>query len=55
MYLLEAKGLRNAAIRLRGNNTLIELQKNCAVDAWMSERLAKVSKEVLRGLDVKIN
>ena len=55
MYLLEAKGLRNAAIRLRGNNTQIELQKNSAVDAWMSERLAKVSKEVLRGLDVKIN
>ena len=54
IYLLETKHLRNAAIRLKGNDTLIELIKGHPIDAWIGERLAKVNKEVSRGLDVRV-
>jgi hypothetical protein len=46
--------LRNAAIRLRGNDTVIELNNDNAIDAWINTRLSKAKKEVLRNLDVKI-
>ena len=54
IYLLEAKGLRNSAIHLKGNNTLIELDKNNPVDVWVRERIKKANKSVLKNLEVKI-
>ena len=54
IYLLETKELRNAAIRLKGNGTLIELSNEVTVDTWIEERLAKARKEVVRNLDVKV-
>jgi UDP-4-amino-4,6-dideoxy-N-acetyl-beta-L-altrosamine N-acetyltransferase len=54
IYLLETKELRNAAIRLKGNDTLIELIKDHPVDNWIAERLTKAKKEVVRNLDVKL-
>ncbi len=54
IYLLETKQIRNAAIRLKGNDTLIELIKDSPVDTWIGDRLKKVNKEVSRGLDVTI-
>ena len=54
IYLLETKSLRNAAIRLKGNETLIELLPDNPIDKWIGERLGKVKKEVVRNLDVKV-
>jgi UDP-4-amino-4,6-dideoxy-N-acetyl-beta-L-altrosamine N-acetyltransferase len=54
IYLLETKEIRNAAIRLKGNDTVIELLKGHTVDAWIGDRLAKAKKEVVRNLDVSI-
>jgi RimJ/RimL family protein N-acetyltransferase len=53
-YLRETKNLRKAAIRLKGNDTLVELLKGHPVDTWIGERLAKVNKEVVKGLDVRM-
>jgi len=55
IYLLETKELRNAAIRLKGNHTDIELLQDNPVDAWISTRLAHAKKEVLRNLEVKVH
>jgi UDP-4-amino-4,6-dideoxy-N-acetyl-beta-L-altrosamine N-acetyltransferase len=54
IYLLETKELRNAAIRLKGNHTDIELLKDNQVDTWISQRLANAKKEVIRNLEVRI-
>lgn len=54
IYLLETQKLRNAAIRLRGNNTLIELQATSTIDEWLRKRLSSVKKEVLKNLEVSI-
>ena len=54
IYFLETKELRNAAIRLRGNTTSIELSKDNAVDQWIKERLTHAKKEVMRNLEVGI-
>ncbi|MDB5283856.1 MAG: hypothetical protein JWO06_2931 [Bacteroidota bacterium] len=54
IYLLETKSLRNAAIRLRGNKTLIELDNSNKTDQWIEKRLADAKKEVLKNLEVKI-
>ena len=55
IYLLETKELRNAAIRLKGNSTVIELLKDNAVDQWIAERLTHAKKEVMRNLEVVLN
>jgi RimJ/RimL family protein N-acetyltransferase len=54
IYLLETKELRNAAIRLKGNQTLIELATEAPVDKWIATRLADTKKEVARNLDVRL-
>jgi UDP-4-amino-4,6-dideoxy-N-acetyl-beta-L-altrosamine N-acetyltransferase len=54
IYFLETKELRNAAIRLRGNTTSIELSKDIAVDQWIKERLTHAKKEVMRNLEVGV-
>jgi UDP-4-amino-4,6-dideoxy-N-acetyl-beta-L-altrosamine N-acetyltransferase len=54
IYLLETKELRNAAIRLKGNSTLIELSKESPIDGWFAERLTHVKKEVVRNLEVQV-
>lgn len=54
IYLLETQKLRNAAIRLRGNNTRIELQATSTIDEWLRKRLSSVKKEVLKNLEVSI-
>lgn len=54
IYLLEAKKLRNAAIHLKGNTTLIELNPKSDIENWLKGKLAKVRPEVLRNLEVKV-
>ena len=54
IYLLETQQLRNAAIRLRGNNTLIELKETSTIDEWLRKRLKSVKTEVLKNLEVVI-
>ena len=54
IYLLETKELRNAAIRLKGNDTLIELNSSSNIDNWLRTRLADAKKEVKKNLDLKI-
>lgn len=39
IYLLETKKLRNAALHLQGNETVIELDKNDAVEKWVYDKL----------------
>lgn len=53
-YMLEAKKLRNAAMRLKGNDTLIELLPDNPVDKWMGELLGKVNKKVMEVLGVRV-
>jgi UDP-4-amino-4,6-dideoxy-N-acetyl-beta-L-altrosamine N-acetyltransferase len=54
IYLLETKELRNAAIRLKGNRTVFELNISNKTDAWIGNRLQNVNKDVLKNLDVVI-
>ena len=54
IYLLETKSLRNAAIRLKGNDTLFELSPERKADQWITEKLKSAKKEVLKNLEVKI-
>jgi RimJ/RimL family protein N-acetyltransferase len=54
IYLLEAKRLRNAAIRLKGNQTLIELNANSKIDGWLKNKLSLARKDILKNLEVKI-
>jgi RimJ/RimL family protein N-acetyltransferase len=54
IYLLETKELRNAAIRLKGNNTVIQLDANSKPDDFIKAKLAKAKKEVLKNLEVQI-
>ena len=54
IYLLETKSLRNAAIHLKGNNTLIELNPVSKADEWIKDKLKSTKKEVLKNLDVKV-
>jgi UDP-4-amino-4,6-dideoxy-N-acetyl-beta-L-altrosamine N-acetyltransferase len=55
IYLLETKQLRNAAIRLKGNDTKIELNPATGIDEWLRKRLRGVKKEVLKNLEVQIS
>ena len=54
IYLLETKQLRNAALRLKGNDTIIELDNSNPVDIWIKKRLATAKKEVVKNLEVQI-
>jgi len=54
IYLLETKRLRNAAIRLRGNETLIELTADTKIDEWLKKRLSSVKKEIIKNLEVRL-
>ena len=54
IYLLETKKLRNAAIRLKGNKTLIELSGKTKVDKWLRKKLSTARNEVLKNMEVKI-
>jgi UDP-4-amino-4,6-dideoxy-N-acetyl-beta-L-altrosamine N-acetyltransferase len=54
IYLLETKQLRNAALRLKGNKTGVELNLENPIDSWLAQRLKKVKKEVLKNLEVQI-
>lgn len=54
IYLLETKELRNAAIRLKGNSTIIELNPADKTDVWIKQKLSKAKKEILKNLEVKI-
>lgn len=53
IYLLEASRLRNAAVHLKGNQTVIELNRENETDAWIMEKLDKAPKHVLQHLEVK--
>ncbi len=53
LYLLEAKQIRNAAIHLRGNKTVIEWNEKNKVDAVMKEKLTKARKDVMKSLEVE--
>ena len=53
LYLLEAKQIRNAAIHLRGNKTIIEWNEKNKVDAMMKEKLTKARKDVMKSLEVE--
>jgi len=55
IYLLEAKQIRNAAIRLKGNKTVIELNATTKIDEWLRKRLSAAKKEVLKNLEVQIS
>lgn len=55
IYLLETKQLRNAAIRLKGNTTTIELNSATKVDEWLRNKLSNAKKEVLKNLEVQIS
>jgi RimJ/RimL family protein N-acetyltransferase len=54
IYLLKTKKLRNAAIRIKGNETRIELIKTNPVDAWIAHQLAKPNTEGFKNLEVAI-
>ncbi len=54
IYLLETKQLRNAAIRLKGNSTVVELNPASKIDEWLKRKLKAAKKEVLKNLEVKI-
>ena len=55
IYLLETKQLRNAAIRLKGNETKIELTPATKIDEWLKTKLSSAKKEVLKNLEVRIS
>ena len=52
-YLVQTKELRNAAIRLKGNNTEIEFAKENPVDTWVTGLLRGAKKEVIKNLDLR--
>lgn len=54
IYILESKVLRNSAVRLKGNTTIIELQAGNKIDDCMRQRFKKAPGDVLKNLDVKI-
>ena len=54
IYLLQTTRIRNTAIRLKGNQTLIELEKQNAVDIQIANRIDKAHKDVLKTLEIKV-
>lgn len=55
IYLLKTKLLRNAAIRLKGNKTRIELNPATKIDEWLRKKLSAARKEALESLEVQIS
>ncbi|MBP6731439.1 MAG: GNAT family N-acetyltransferase [Chitinophagales bacterium] len=53
-YLLKTKHLRNAAIRLKGNTTLIELSPGTKIDEWLRGKLNAASEDAIANLEVKL-
>lgn len=53
VYLLESKKIRNAAIHLKGNQTIIELNGN-SIDEWLKIKLSSARKDALRNLEVTV-
>lgn len=54
IYLLTTKELRNAAMRLKGNSTMIEFDSDNKTDAWTKEKLNLAKKEIMGDLNVTI-
>jgi UDP-4-amino-4,6-dideoxy-N-acetyl-beta-L-altrosamine N-acetyltransferase len=54
IYLLETKELRNAAIHLKGNSTIIELDPGIKADEFIRGKLLNAKKDVLKNLEVQI-
>jgi UDP-4-amino-4,6-dideoxy-N-acetyl-beta-L-altrosamine N-acetyltransferase len=54
IYLLETKEIRNAALRLQGNETVIELAKDGIMDEWVKNKLKSAKPDVLKDLDVRV-
>lgn len=54
IYLLKTKHLRNAAIRLKGNSTVIQLEPDSNTDSWLQKKLALTKPETLKNLQVEI-
>lgn len=54
VYLLEAKKLRNAAIHLKGNKTLLELTQGSKIDEWLRTRLASARRDAMKSLELEI-
>lgn len=54
-YLLEANKMRSAAMRVHGNKTIVHLQQNNFVDAFVFDRLKRVSPDVLKNLEVTVS
>lgn len=55
IYLLKTKHLRNAAIRLKGNTTTIQLQHNSVTDQWLRKKLELTTPEIIENLQVQIS
>lgn len=53
VYLLESKKIRNAAIHLKGNQTIIELNGS-SIDEWLKIKLSSARKDALRNLEVTV-
>ena len=54
IYLLETKQLRNAALHLKGNKTIVELDMNNKTDNWIKHRLTSSKKDVIKNLEVTV-
>ncbi len=54
MYQIHSKEVRNAAIRLRGNKTVIELASTDTIYTWMQQKLKSAKQENLRNLEVTV-
>lgn len=55
MYQIHSKEIRNAAIRLRGNKTIIELSPVDENYAWLKQKLVAAKRENMRNLEVSVS
>ena len=54
IYLLKTKRLRNTAIRLKGNQTIIEVIKQNPIDTLIANRIEKANKDTIKTLEVQL-
>jgi RimJ/RimL family protein N-acetyltransferase len=54
IYLLQSVQLRNAAIRLKGNSTAIQLNRKNKTDCWIEKRLLACKTEAMLALETHI-
>lgn len=54
VYLLKAKKLRNAAIRLKGNQTKIEIMQEDSRDKFINNKLQRMRAETFAALGVEL-